>query len=573
LEEVAPEKDREATRLVVPKRPYVEPEPVRTAADLLEIGFWSFSRSTQSFALSARGRELLDFDRMAPDELELIRREALFGERLHRIVEANPGQKLLIHGWTEYPKSPRMVGTLIPIPENAILPEPESPTPEPHPLLVEAMEHGPDSLLVLKAVRNELGEPVDFEVVEANSRGAQLLGCTREEAATRLIRQLMPSLEDDGTIQRYAEIMKLGESVESELHLTSGGFQRVWIKQRIVPLREGVAIFASDVTAPRIADETADRSRRMFERIAATTPDALMLWDVETRRLNYRNHQLAPLLDLGEEMAQLSTLQGRVDPEEAEALRKYLSELSVTGHNSVLELVVHAGAKHLLLRSSVFDRKSDGRPRTILSTVQDVTEQFLYRTELEARVRERDIARAELESKNRELVQLNEKLSQMARTDVTTGIKNRLAYQEKLEEEAERAQRYNSRLALLIADIDRFKQYNDTYGHPAGDQALTGFAQVLVEVCRKSDTVARYGGEEFVIILPNTGAQEAGLLGERIRRALATTVFGAQGLTASIGCAEYLPGKEGKERMVSEADQALYQSKNNGRDQVTVFGA
>jgi diguanylate cyclase (GGDEF)-like protein len=559
-----------------------EPEPVRTAADLLDIGYWSYSRQTGEFELSARGQSYFSLLAEERGTLAKIQSEAVQSDRFQALLDVPVGNEitgLLVRGWTEYSGSSRVVGTITPI-SGSLRPSESAPARVNDrvnlPLLVEAIESGPDSLLVLKAICSREGEVVDFEVVDCNSRGAQLLGTSRDQVSGRLIRHLVPPMVEDGTIKRYAEIMRTGQPVEDEIHVSPGGFKRLWIRQRIVPLREGVAIFAADVTDSRLADETADRARRMFERIAVTTPDALLLWDVDTRRILYHNRQLGILLRLASDVVHLDAVIARIDPEGAAKFRVHLEDLATSELNAVSELVVRGleqdHPRHLLFRSSVFDRASNERPRMILTVLQDVSEQFEYRSELEARVRERDAARSELEQKNRQLVELNEQLSMMALTDATTGIKNRRAFQEKLDEEAERAQRYNNRLALVLIDIDRFKQYNDTHGHPAGDHALKGFAQVLVEVCRKSDTAARYGGEEFAIILPNTSSRDAGLLGDRIRAALANTVFGAQGLTASIGCAEFLPGPDAKERLVAAADEALYRSKNGGRDRVTVAG-
>jgi diguanylate cyclase (GGDEF)-like protein len=566
-----------------------EPEPVRTAADLLDLGFWSFSRSSEEFAFSARALNLLGVEAeggletaLSPSEYYALL-ENLKGEQETQVVARVRHGRILIHGWQEFEGAARMVGTITPLPSTREL---QGGGIETHPLLMEAMEHGTDSMLVLRAIRNESGQTVDFEVVEANARGAELLGCSRSEAKGKLIRQWMPSLEEDGTIQRYVEAMQLGAEIENDFFMAPGGVQRIWIQQRLVPLSDGVAVFARDVSSSRIADEVADRSRRMFERIAITTPDGLALWDVDTKRFLYVNRQFGEMIGLAGSNADrmsVSDIERGIAAHQLAAFRDYLTGLSGLATDATKQAIFHVPVaavsrdsggftRHLLFRSTVFERKAAGQPRSVLTSIQDVTEQSSYRTELEHKMRELDLARAQLELRQRDLESLNEQLSQMALMDATTGIKNRRAFEEKLEEETERAQRYNSRLALVLADLDRFKVYNDTHGHPAGDGALKGFAEVLVEVCRKSDTVARFGGEEFAILLPNTGATEAGLLGERIRVALAATELGKRGLTTSIGCAEFIPGKQGKERMVNEADEALYASKNSGRDKVTVFG-
>src|SRR5205085_7620259 len=111
------------------------------------------------------------------------------------------------------------------------------------------------------------------------------------------------------------------------------------------------------------------------------------------------------------------------------------------------------------------------------------------------------------------------KLQALAITDGLTGLKNHRAFQEKLAEEFERSCRQNLPLSLLLLDVDKFKHYNDTYGHPAGDQVLKMVAALLGETVRPADFVARYGGEEFVILLPGMDAEGAVTLAERVREA------------------------------------------------------
>jgi diguanylate cyclase (GGDEF)-like protein len=570
--------------------PLCEPEPVKTASDIIGVSFWAFSKSHKSFRFSDSMRSLLglnatqedDFaESVDPKSAAELTQSLVSDERFKlmasRTLSGGEPSRLLIEGWPEYRGSDRIVGFGVDVPLETTV---NAKSQETDPLFLEAMEYGPDSLMILRAVRNELGDPVDFEVVESNSKGANLLGCSRKDAKGQLVGRLLPEAREDGTIAGYAEVMRKGALSEREFHVSPGGFQRIWIKQRVIPLQDGVAVFATDVSGSRLADETVDRSRRMFERIATTTPDGLMLWDVDTRRLIYQNGRLAPLLGLKEQgqdgVVSLSFLEEKSVRTDRVKVKGFIDAMSEAKQDEVSEEVFEllsapSDTRRLLLRSSVFELKANGRPKTILTVVQDVTEQARNRSQLEAQMTELAEARLELETRQRELVSLNAQLSDMALTDPITGIKNRRAFQEKLDEETERAQRYNSRLALVLADVDHFKRYNDRYGHPAGDLALKAFSQVLVEVCRRSDTVARYGGEEFAIILPNTGAIEAGFLSERVRSALARTLYGQQGLTASFGCAEYVSGKEGREKLVAETDKALYQSKNAGRDRVTMF--
>ena len=162
------------------------------------------------------------------------------------------------------------------------------------------------------------------------------------------------------------------------------------------------------------------------------------------------------------------------------------------------------------------------------------------------------------------------RLRSEAETDVLTGCLNRRAGLKRLEIEVERAQRYERPFTFISLDIDSFKQINDSRGHPAGDQVLKAFAEVLRSSSRKVDSVVRAGGEEFWVLLPETPLVVGLLYAERLRRRLDRQVL-AGGVsirvTASLGLAEI--GKdESVDQLVSRADKALYAAKEGGRNRV-----
>jgi len=158
--------------------------------------------------------------------------------------------------------------------------------------------------------------------------------------------------------------------------------------------------------------------------------------------------------------------------------------------------------------------------------------------------------------------------------DPLTSLPNRLAYDERIALEHSRWLRYKSPLTLLIWDIDLFKLINDNFGHKAGDKTLTLIAQLILNNCRETDFVARFGGEEFVMLLPNTHSEQAFELAETIRSIIASSGFNHNGesikLTISCGISEFSEGDE--YGMVFErADQALYQSKEQGRNRCSII--
>ncbi len=171
--------------------------------------------------------------------------------------------------------------------------------------------------------------------------------------------------------------------------------------------------------------------------------------------------------------------------------------------------------------------------------------------------------------------QLKAELEKMATVDALTGVYNRGYFNQVIENEFGRSIRYQLPLTLIILDIDYFKSVNDDYGHPAGDAYLKAMADELSSAVREVDVVARYGGEEFVIVLPQTDAEHAEILAERIRQSVEKMKVDYQGVTiqttVSMGIASVeTEGQKTAHQLLTLADQALYNAKASGRNRVVV---
>jgi diguanylate cyclase (GGDEF)-like protein len=163
-----------------------------------------------------------------------------------------------------------------------------------------------------------------------------------------------------------------------------------------------------------------------------------------------------------------------------------------------------------------------------------------------------------------------DELKARARTDDLTALPNFRAFRERIDAELERADRYPAPFGVLVLDLDRFKKYNDTFGHLAGNDALRRVAQSMRETIRAVDFAARYGGEEFAVVLPQVDAQSLAAIAERVRaniEALPAPPDGAQ-LTVSIGGAMYPQDGRDREALFQTADARLYEAKKLGRNRV-----
>lgn len=163
------------------------------------------------------------------------------------------------------------------------------------------------------------------------------------------------------------------------------------------------------------------------------------------------------------------------------------------------------------------------------------------------------------------------KMEKMALTDSLTGLYNRHYAHMRIKQEVKRANRENYPISILFVDIDKFKSINDTFGHDVGDLALKHLSAILKEVSREYDIAIRWGGEEFVLVLPNTSSEGAFALSERLRRRIETSNFQYCKMTASLGIATYPTDDINVEKVIANADSALYHSKQTGRNRTTVY--
>ncbi|NOR24364.1 MAG: HDOD domain-containing protein [Desulforhopalus sp.] len=188
------------------------------------------------------------------------------------------------------------------------------------------------------------------------------------------------------------------------------------------------------------------------------------------------------------------------------------------------------------------------------------------------------LAKVHLENLTQELEKKNSILDNLANIDGLTGVYNHRYFQNILDQEINRAERHNTSLSIILIDIDHFKKVNDTYGHQVGDFILTEFAKTIKEHIRQYDILARYGGEEFVVILPETNTEDALVVGEKLRSIIEQTPFQdnreTYHVTASFGQACSKPAVEDnfdKNGLINQADQALYEAKEKGRNRVVGY--
>jgi diguanylate cyclase (GGDEF)-like protein len=216
------------------------------------------------------------------------------------------------------------------------------------------------------------------------------------------------------------------------------------------------------------------------------------------------------------------------------------------------------------VKAPLFD--DDGTLTSLIGMSTDITRSV----ELEQGFEE---ANKELKKKIEEITKLQESLWEQATQDPLTQLFNRRYFNENSNKEIQKSERSKKPLALLLLDADYFKSVNDQFGHDIGDQVLIKLAKIMIGECRRTDIVCRYGGEEFVILLPDANEKIAFNRAEKIRLRYQKEVseFLKTPSTISIGIAMWDKNLETLEEFTKAADKAMYQAKENGRNQVVIY--
>jgi diguanylate cyclase (GGDEF)-like protein len=302
-----------------------------------------------------------------------------------------------------------------------------------------------------------------------------------------------------------------------------------------------------DEFSPESSDP--DLQRYSAERIPALMPINVFVYNVDTRNGAFCNFRLTEILGYDGQLSgvQPQGLEDVIDPDDRESriqVEQYLRD-SPPGTRAIFECRMrHAdGTWHWFGGVlTVFEREASGQPVSLPGATTEVTDSRLE----------------------------EEQLRCDAGHDSLTGVLNRRQFVHEL---SHRIGNASAPLSFCFCDIDHFKSVNDRFGHAAGDEALSAFAQALRRAVRRDDVVTRLGGDEFCVLLPGLSAEEAQIVLNRIRRDLCLRMFAVDedsiSITASVGAADFNPGLTA-DQFPEKADAAHYQAKSEGRNRLLV---
>ena len=263
-----------------------------------------------------------------------------------------------------------------------------------------------------------------------------------------------------------------------------------------------------------------------------------------------------------------------------------LLERSVFAHPDLVRILLTHSAPNPALQAAVAEERlyhyltHPWDPVQVCLTLRRAIEGWVVARRNQALLDELQKRNEELErmvvERTSQIREWAERQRKLAISDGLTGLYNHRHFQERWRREVKRAQRYGQSVSLMLIDVDKFKNFNDTMGHPQGDQLLRNLSLLLRRSVRDVDLVARYGGEEFVIMLPETRKDDAVILAERVRSLVAQHPFEhrdvqpAGRITVSVGVASFPADGTGPSEVLVMADKALYKAKEGGRDRVIV---
>ncbi len=380
---------------------------------------------------------------------------------------------------------------------------------------------------------------------------------------------------------RNQERIRRGQAIVAREQILAKDGQAHWIETHASPYRDEQGQICGIVASFRVIDQevAAEKAlRRSEERHRLLAENALdVIWTMELDGgISFISPAVEKLRGFTAAEALLQPLEQTETPESAALSRNYIQRLQAAvaagqtpeKFQAELEYYCKDGSTTWceVLAIPLLDER--GQFVQLLGMSRNIQEHKIHELELKQAHDQAQAVRLALLESNEALSAANTKLQKLATTDSLTGTLNRRTFEARLDEEIARSRRYGSELTLLMFDLDHFKAINDNHGHQVGDTVLVEICQRIRRQLRRTDCLARWGGEEFMVLMPHCPETKGQTVAEKLRHQIACQPIGPlRTVSASIGIAQLLEGED-REHLLQRLDQALYQAKALGRNNV-----
>lgn len=379
--------------------------------------------------------------------------------------------------------------------------------------------------------------------------------------------------------QKYLDIVRQGQATSYENRFITAGTKR-WVKVNYVPdindqgKAEAVVVLSLDITERRRAEQALRENEERLDLALSVANDGIWDWYIESNTVFFdRRYYTMAGYEPNEFPGDFGEWEKRVHPDDIQktklAIEQYLAGES-EGYDAEFRFL-HKSGDYMWIRAKgkIVACDEAGNPVRFVGTHSDITERVWAKMELQR-------ANKQLQTRLVEIKELEAALREQAIRDPLTGVFNRRYMDEALQQELARTSRKGGTFSVVILDLDYLKEVNDNYGHvTGGDKALQTLADTLNHMCREEDTLCRYAGDEFLVILYDTPAQVAYERASQWREAISRIKITANGrkfgITFSAGVASFPSHGSTSDGILQNADRALYQAKELGRDQVVVY--
>ena len=453
-----------------------------------------------------------------------------------------------------------------------------------------------DGIMAFASIRDAKGEIVDFEYLIANPASCEMTGKTVEELVGKRLLEVMPGHQEDGLFDYYVQVVESGEPGTREFYYNHEGLNS-WFENIAVKLGDGFAVTFRDITPIKNYQATLETTNQELQKRLQDLRER----HSEMQTLSQISDFLQACLTVKEACQVVATFMTSLFADCSGGIFQMkdsshrLENLAQWGEGlySKLEFShqdcwglrrgrLHRMAEHHgELRCSHLSSIPEGATTYCLPMVaQGETLGLFYLMvppNLELSSSKRQLAQTVAEQLGLAIANLNlrQTLRQQSIRDGLTGLYNRRHFEDTLEQEIERAKSNQTALSLVMLDVDHFKNFNDTYGHDAGDHVLQSISQCLKKHLRVCDIVCRYGGEELVVILPGRDLETARTIAERLRHEIVQLSLYYENqllgqVSASFGVANFPEDGDSPLTLFQAADRALYQAKARGRNQVVL---